>query len=317
MSKQVQATERKSIPAFSTKVLDEDEGIVEHIFAVFGNIDQGNDVLHPGSFSKSITERGGKIKVLDLHNINSIMNIVGKPMEMREIGKDELPRDLLEAYPEASGGVMAKTKFFLETPEGKGAFVRIKEGAIDNWSFGFDALDVDYETVKSGEKNLKVRNIRTLKLYEYSPVLWGMNPATTTLSSKSEEKEEDKDESLHNRIEKISAAFLLFFDGANKDDFPQYWVTDVYEDHLIVSESDAVGNTKFSVTFSENDDIIHFASREDWIEGKFEFVPTPEENVDEVIPQAEIMAGSEPPPTKSDDELLKDIELEVLELAQL
>jgi len=33
-------------------------------------------------------------------------------------------------------------------------------------------------------KEVTVRNLRTLKLYEYSPVLWGMNQATGTLTAK-------------------------------------------------------------------------------------------------------------------------------------
>jgi len=42
--------ERKTFPAFVTKV-DEAEGIIEAVFAVFGNIDQGDDVIHAGAFT--------------------------------------------------------------------------------------------------------------------------------------------------------------------------------------------------------------------------------------------------------------------------
>jgi HK97 family phage prohead protease len=181
--------ERKTTQAYSTKVLDEDQGIVETIFAVMGNVDDGNDVLHPGAFTKTFSERGRKVRVLDAHQTDSIMRVLGKPLELREMASGELPPDLKERHPEANGAAWAKVQFLMSTPEGKGAFERIKSGALDEWSFGYDALDKDYgESTKDGQK-VTVRNLRSVKLYELSPVLWGMNPATATLSAKASEPE--------------------------------------------------------------------------------------------------------------------------------
>ena len=55
--------ERKtySIPFAATKI-DEVQGIVEHIFAVFGNLDEGHDIVHPGSFTKTLAERGQSLR---------------------------------------------------------------------------------------------------------------------------------------------------------------------------------------------------------------------------------------------------------------
>jgi phage head maturation protease len=183
--------ERKIFPSFAVKV-DTDRGVIEHIFAVLGNVDEGSDRLHLGSFAKTIAERGRKVRVLDHHNTDSIMRAIGKPLAMRELSRSELPPDLLMMYPTATGGVLAETQFLMDTPEGKGAFIRYKEGALDEWSFGYDALDVDYTKEIIDGKEMSVRNIRTLKLYEYSPVLWGMNPATATLSAKSDKPSEGK-----------------------------------------------------------------------------------------------------------------------------
>lgn len=183
--------ERKRFPALATKV-DEEQGIVEHIFAVFGNVDEGNDVIHPGSFTKTIAERGNKIRVLDQHQTDSVLRAVGKPLALREIGRDELPVSVIERFPDATGGVKAITQFLMDTPEGKGVFIRIKEGAIDEWSFGYDAVDKDYSKVMKDGKEITVRNIRTIKLFEYSPVLWGMNQATSTQSAKGKKPEEGK-----------------------------------------------------------------------------------------------------------------------------
>lgn len=174
--------EIKAIPAF-IKAID-DAGIVEHLVAVFGNIDEGNDVIHPGSFAKTIAERGAKIRCLDQHATDSIMRVIGKPIAMREVGRDELPPEVLARFPEATGGLLVKTQFLMNTPEGAGAFARIKAGAVDEYSIGYDALDADYSTATKDGGEITVRNLRTIKLWEYSPVIFAMNPATATLSAK-------------------------------------------------------------------------------------------------------------------------------------
>lgn len=183
--------EHKTVPAY-LKHVDDELGIVESIFAVFGNLDEGKDILHPGSFKKTLSERGNKVKVLDQHNTDSISRVLGKPLDIREIGASDLPMELKADYPNATGGVWAKTQFFLDTPEGKGAFIRLKEGGIDEWSFGYDAVDVDYTPVEIDGEKYRARNLRQVKLFEYSPVLWGLNQATITLDAKEAEGGEDQ-----------------------------------------------------------------------------------------------------------------------------
>ena len=176
--------EHKQFTPFQLKV-DNEKGIVEEIVAVMGNIDEGGDIIHPGAFAKTIQERAAKIKVLDQHNTDSIMRILGKPVSMRELSRGELPQQLLAEYPSANGALAVTTQYFLDTPEGKGAFVRVKEGTVE-YSIGYDAQDIDFSKAKGEDgKEITVRNLRTIKLYEYGPVLWGMNPATMTVSAKS------------------------------------------------------------------------------------------------------------------------------------
>lgn len=178
-----QDIERKTIRSKALKT-DEAQGIVEHLIAVCGNIDLGNDRIKSGAFTKTITEQGLKVRVLDQHRRDTILAALGRPLSLREIGRDELPADVLAEYPEATGAVLARTQFLMDTPEGKGAFIRIAEGAVDEYSFGYDALDTTFETVKIEDKERTVRNLWTLKLWEYGPVLWGMNQATRTLDAK-------------------------------------------------------------------------------------------------------------------------------------
>lgn len=192
MSKKQQRQKRpqeyKTLPFIPLK-FDDDQGVVEHIITVFGILDAGGDISHPGSFSKTITERGHKALVLDMHNTDSIMRALGTPLALREIGRDELPQQILDEYPEATGGVWARTQFLMDTPEGKGAYIRLKEKAVREWSYGYDSLDEDFSTIKRDGQDITVRNLRTVKLYEYGPCLWGMNPATATTSAKSKGSE--------------------------------------------------------------------------------------------------------------------------------
>lgn len=173
----------KSFPVFVTKVI-EDEGIVEAIVSVMGFPDHGRDVVHPGAFTKTINERFKQIRVLDAHNTDSIECVIGLPQDMRELRRDELPPEILTKYPTATGGLWTRTKYLLDVPEGLGAFVRIKTGAINEYSFGYEALDFDYGEVEVDGKKVRVRNLRTIKLWEYGPVIWGMNSATTTTDIK-------------------------------------------------------------------------------------------------------------------------------------
>jgi HK97 family phage prohead protease len=189
MSKtQSQAQERKAFPCFIDikQFSDEadDQGIVEAVVAVFGNIDEGGDILHPGAFTKTLQERGHKVRVLNAHNSFSLADVIGKPLEIREIPREDLPFELQSGFPEVSGGLYTKTQYLMNTPEGKGAFERIKAGAVDEYSFGYDAVQVDFDEVERGDQKISVRNLRQVRLWEYSPVVFAMNAATATVGVK-------------------------------------------------------------------------------------------------------------------------------------
>jgi HK97 family phage prohead protease len=212
--------EYKSFQSFETKI-DSDLGIVESIVAVMGNVDYGRDVIHPGAFTKTISERRNKIKVLDMHNSDSVMRIIGKPVEMREIPKAQLPQELLKEYPDATGGLWCKTQFLIDTPEGKGAFERIKSGALQEWSIGYDVLDSDFSKVKTKDGEVTVRNLRTIKLYEYSAVIWGMNPATATVDAK-KENEMEKEEVINEEVKEETKPEIK---NEDKGKMPKYLST--------------------------------------------------------------------------------------------
>lgn len=192
--------ERKTSPGFVMKS-DAKQGIVDAIFSVFGIIDQGNDIVHPGSFARTFVERSSKVKILDQHRTDTILSALGRPLAFRELGRDELPETLLAEYPDATGGALASIQFLMNTPEGEGAFIRINEGAVDEWSFAYRALDYDFSNVGEDENARDIRNLRTIALYDVSPVLFGMNPATTTTAAKESKPEPEETENfIHIRM---------------------------------------------------------------------------------------------------------------------
>jgi len=207
---------------FSAKVINTNEktGIVDTIFAVFGNVDAGNDMIHPGAFTKTFAERGNKILVLDQHNTDSIMRSLGKPILFREIGRDELPPELLLEHPDATGGAFARVQFNMKTDEGRGAFHRLDAGDISKWSFGYDTLDFDFSKITKNGQEITLRNLRALKLYEISPVLFAMNEATTTTAAKGVTGATDLPLASRDREWDASAAQSRVRSWAGADDEP-------------------------------------------------------------------------------------------------
>ena len=92
--------EHKQFDAYISDV-DEAQGIVKAIFSVFGNVDEGYDRIHPGSFAKTFAERGHKVLVLDNHNMGSAGDAVAKVLGLRELSQAELPA---AAGPGGGGG---------------------------------------------------------------------------------------------------------------------------------------------------------------------------------------------------------------------
>ncbi|MCK6580350.1 MAG: HK97 family phage prohead protease [Anaerolineae bacterium] len=187
--------ETKEQQVFVTAI-DAAQGIVEAIVSVFGVIDAGNDMVTPGAFAKTINERGMKVRVLDNHAADSVLRVVGIPLAMREIGREELPAEVLTRFPEATGGLWTKTQYLLDTPEGMGVFKRIAAGAAGEYSIGYEALKVGWEKMDTPDgRTVNVRLLKEIRLWEYSPVIWGMNPATATVGVKAPDPAAD-DETL-------------------------------------------------------------------------------------------------------------------------
>jgi HK97 family phage prohead protease len=186
----------------------EDAGIVEHFFSVLGNIDHDKDRILPGAFSKTIADKGvGGIRVLDSHAFSSVTDALGSPLRIEEVGREGLPDKVKSDFPDATGGIKAETRFNLKTSKGHDAFQLLKAGDVKEWSFGFAIIKADFETVKAVRDSrgftldedgdeMRIQNIREVELFEYSPVIWGANSATSTVDAKGADKIPDADEEV-------------------------------------------------------------------------------------------------------------------------
>lgn len=138
----------RDIP-FELKAAGKD-GSFEGYASVFGNLDDGYDVVEAGAFKEFAKTRDGKILVLNQHN-------------MREpIGKSEVKED--------DKGLLVKGQLVLDDPVAARVYTHMKAGTIDAMSIGFDVLPGGAEYTESG-----VRRLKALKLWEVSVVTFGMN----------------------------------------------------------------------------------------------------------------------------------------------
>lgn len=133
------------------------EGEYEGHFSVFGNVDDGRDIAHPGMFLKTIAERGKRVKVFYAHDWSKL--IAPPPSVLKE---DSL-------------GLFAAGRLTLDSFWGKEAWALMKDGALTEGSFGYEAVKFDFENLES---SMTVRNLREVKLFEISPVPLGMNALT-------------------------------------------------------------------------------------------------------------------------------------------
>lgn len=142
------------------------------IASVFGNVDSADDRIWPGAFAKTLTERASKFRHLWNHDFFSPPT--ARLDKVAEVGRDALPEKILALAPDAMGGLEV-TRTYLDTPRGNEVLAGIEAGAIDEMSIGLDAMKFDFAEVDGR----RVREIREIRLWDTSDVLWGMNEATT------------------------------------------------------------------------------------------------------------------------------------------
>jgi HK97 family phage prohead protease len=152
-----------------------EDGIIEAIVSVFGNVDSYGEAVMPGAFAESLSEK--LPKGVWMHEWD---NPVSTTLEAREL----MPYDpLLPQEIKANGGLYIKGQFYKEITDSWQAYLKIKAGLVDEFSIGYSVKD--YQVVDNILQLFKV------KLFEWSPVLVGANSATAVLSVKSQMKFSD------------------------------------------------------------------------------------------------------------------------------
>lgn len=167
--------ERKMRPMLVQQIENEREVIA--LNALFGNVDDGADILWPGAFAKTLMERFHRVRVLWQHN--HTLPPIGVPRWAREITREDLPEKVRADHPDASGGLLTKIEY-LDTERGNEVLTGIRAGAINENSFGYDPIVFDFEE-KGGRQ---IRNLREVRLWDLSPVNWGMNEGAVILGFK-------------------------------------------------------------------------------------------------------------------------------------
>lgn len=265
----------KSFPFEITK-LDQTQGIVEAIVSVMGAIDHGDDIIHPGAFVKTINERGNKILVLDNHNSSSNRDVIGKCVSLREISRDELPDKIKSDYPDATGGLYVVAQFDMDDENSKVIFNKLSKNLISEWSIGFSIPKGKFdfeEKIINGTRKM-VRNIREILLYEVSPVLWGMMSATTTVSAKdnnTDENEQKKRSIIQTYIDIVDSFHALYMDYEN---YTGFMVNDVFTDGTLVCKACNMETeyNYYQVGWMMADNQFVFDPIENWQGGNFSFV---------------------------------------------
>lgn len=167
--------DRKNVPVSSVRGLSEADGIVEAIVSVTNIVDSVNDIIEPGAYKNTLRKRSPK--GVWSHDTNIP---VAKTIKVEELlpGDERLPEDLKN---QNAGALLVKMQFNLNTSRGRDAFYDVQFFADEQeWSIGYSVPEGKSTT----DEATGVRFIKSLELYEYSPVIFGAAPSTRTLSIK-------------------------------------------------------------------------------------------------------------------------------------
>ena len=169
----------------STNIKAESNGRVRTgIAAVFGNVDAVKDRTMPGSFLRTINNNAKRIKHLWNHDSSKLP--IAKIIELREVGKSELPDDVLEQAPDATGGLLVKREYFKNSADAEHTLEAIDAGVINEMSFAYDVVRSQKAQYKKDGEEIEVRELLELALYDTSDVNWGANSATVAIGAKNQ-----------------------------------------------------------------------------------------------------------------------------------
>lgn len=172
--------ERKASAPTPGAIMTGDEGLVEALVSITGLVDNVGDLIVPGSYKRTLTER--KPKGIFSHD-TKVWTARTEAIEELLPGDPRLPRTTKDGkpWPREAGALWVKCRFNLASDDGRNAYETVRffsETDECEWSIG-------YTVPKGGAKSRGgVRYITDLDLWEYSPVLFGAASMSATLSVK-------------------------------------------------------------------------------------------------------------------------------------
>ncbi len=186
--------EHKVFP-FETKAIDLDESTFEGFSAGIGNRDEGNDIIEPGAFKRTIRERvkSRKVKFLDQHHPFTTKNLWGSVIEAEQRENPKHKATSGEDVP--SHFLWSLTEVSKADPNAQVALRKMQELHLDGLSIGYKAIKVEFEWVEginTAEQDKEpnewdwfmgraTRRIKELAWWEHSAVIWGMNAAALVI----------------------------------------------------------------------------------------------------------------------------------------
>ena len=149
------------------------------IFAVLGNRDNAGDRTQPGAFAK--TWREGKKNIVHLwdHGESDLAIPTASIDDLYEIGKSDLPDEVLEMAPDATGAAVV-VRTYVKSQWGDHFLAAVASGAIKQMSFAYaipKGKDEMIQEMVKGER-VNTRLLKEVKQYDTSDVRWGCNGAT-------------------------------------------------------------------------------------------------------------------------------------------
>ncbi len=160
-------TEIKKLTFHSEVKAINDKGTFTGYGSIFGNEDQGSEIMQKGAFTKSLEQRpASKVKLLYQH-------------------KTDEPIGVFENMYEDEKGLFVKGRLAMGTQKGREAYELLKMGALDGMSIGFRA---DPEKQGYNENKRGTRTLKEVDLMEISLVTFPMNERALIETVKASQK---------------------------------------------------------------------------------------------------------------------------------
>lgn len=153
---------KKMLVPMELKAVDE-KGQFSGYASIFGNVDLGGDVISKDEpFKEIMTNPDGKVVTLFSHDSGGLFTASaagGLPIGLATVEQN-------------SKGLKFDGQLVMDDPFVRDrVYVHMRSKTLTGMSIGYDVLPGGYRLLESG-----VRELNALKLWEISPVIWGMNP---------------------------------------------------------------------------------------------------------------------------------------------